>query len=115
MPANLDRSISTATVVVSQTGLVDISRISSLNRLLKTTATVRYFLRRLRDPSSAPNLTANDFQLATETHLRRSQLVFFPAVLGKLLRKESLSSKDKLFPLNPFIDERQIIRSSGRL
>ena len=39
----------------------------------------------------------------------------FPAVLGKLLRKESLSSKDKLLPLNPFIDERQIIRSSGRL
>ena len=35
MPANLDRSIRTATVVVSQTGLVDISRFSSWNRLLK--------------------------------------------------------------------------------
>ena len=115
MPANLDMSICTATVVVSQTGLVDISRFSSWNRLLKTTAIVRFFIRRLRDPSSTPNLTANDFQLATETLLRQSQLVSFPAVLGKLLRKESLSSKDKLLPLNPFIDERQIIRSSGRL
>ena len=115
MPANLDMSICTATVVVSQTGLVDISRFSSWNRLLKTTAIVRFFIRRLRDPSSTPNLTANDFQLATETLLCQSQLVSFPAVLGKLLRKESLSSKDKLLPLKPFIDERQIIRSSGRL
>ena len=115
MPANLDMSICTATVVVSQTGLVDLSRFSSWNRLLKTTAIVRFFIRRLRDPSSTPNLTANDFQLATETLLRQSQLVAFPAVLGKLLRKESLSSKDKLLPLNPSIDERQIIRSSGRL
>ena len=115
MPANLDMSICTATVVVSQTGLVDISKFSSWNRLLKTTAIVRFFIRRLRDPSSTPNPTANDFQLATETLLRQSQLVSFPAVLGKLLRKESLSSKDKLLPLNPFIDERKTIRSSGRL
>ena len=114
-PANLDMSICTATVVVSQTGLVDISRFSFWTRLLKTTAIVRFFIRRLRDPLSTPNLTAIDFQLATETLLRQSQLVSFPAVLGKLLRKESLSSKDKLLPLNPFIDERQFIRSSGRL
>ena len=115
MPANLDRSICTATVVVSQTSLFDISGFSSWNRLLKTTAIVRFIIRRLRDPSSAPNLTANDFQLTTETLLRQTQLVSFPAVLGKLLRKESLASKDKLLPLNPFIDERQIVRSSGRL
>ena len=115
MYANLDRSFCTATVVVSQTGRVDISRFSSWNRLLKTTAIVRFFIRRLRDPSSAPSLIANDFQLATETLLRQSQLVSFPAVLGKLLRRDSLSSKDKLLPLNTFIDERQIIRSSGRL
>ena len=82
MPANLDRPICTATVVVSQTVIVDISRFSSWSRLLKTTAIVRFFIRRLRDPSSAPNLTANDFQLATETLLRQSQLVSFPAVLG---------------------------------
>ena len=103
MTANLDRSICTATVVVSQTGLVDISRFSSWNRLLKTTAIVRFFIRRLRDPSSKPNFTANDFQLTTETLLRQSQLVSFPAVLGALLRKESLSSKE--LPLNPFIDK----------
>ena len=115
IPANLGKSICAAIVVVSQTGLVDISRFSSWNRLLKTTAIAHFFIRCLRDPSSAPNLTANDFQLATETLLRQSQLVSFPAVLGKLLRKESLSSKDKLHPLNPFLDERQIIRSSGRL
>ena len=109
MSANFDRSICTANVVVSQTGLVDISRFSPWNRLLKTTAIVRFFIRRLRDPSSTPNLTAFDFQLATDTFLRQSQVVSFPAVFGKLLRKESLSYKDNLLPLNPFIDERQIL------
>ena len=115
LPANPEWSICTATVVTPQTGLVDISRFSSWNRLLKTTAIARFFDRCLRDPSSTPNLTANDFQLATETLLRQSQLPSFPAVLGKLLRKKPLSSKDKLLSLNPFIDERPIIRSSGRL
>ena len=98
-----------------QVGIVDTSRVSSCNRLLETTALVRFFIRSLRDPSSTPNLTANNFQLATETLLRQSHLASFPAVLGKLLRKESMSSKGKLLPLNPFIDERQLIRSSGRL
>ena len=114
-PANLDKSICTATVVVSPTGLVDTSRISSWNCLLKATAIVRFFIRRPPDPSSAPNSTAKDFQLATETLLRKSQLASSPSVLGKLLQKESLPSKDKLLPLIPFIVERQIIRSSGRL
>ena len=112
LPANSDRSICTPTVVMPQTGLADISRFSSWNRLLKKGAIVRFFVRRLRDPSSTPNLTANDFQLATETLLRQSQLASFPAILGKLLRKEPLSSEDKLLSLNPFIDERQFIRSS---
>ena len=113
--ANPDRSICTATVVFSQTGLVDVSRFSSWNRLLKTTAIVRFFIRRFRNPSSMPTLTASNFQLATETLLSQSQLASFPAVLEKLLRKEPLSSKDKLLYLNPFIDERQVIRSSVRL
>ena len=115
MLANPERLICTAPVVKSQAGIVDISRFSSWNCLLKTTATVCSFIGNLRDPSSTPNFTANDFQLATETLLRQSQLASFPAVLGKLFRKESLSSKDKLLPLNHFIDERQIICSSGRL
>ena len=76
---NPDRSICAATVVMSQTGIVYISRFSS------------------------------------ETLLRQSQLASFPAVLGKLFRNESLSSKDKLLPLMPFIDGRQFIRSSGHL
>ena len=95
MPANLDRSICTATVVVSQTGLVDISRFSSWNRLLKTTAIVRFFIRRLRDPSSAPTLTANDFQLATETLLRQLQLVSFPAVLPRVFQDSSYQLTQK--------------------
>ena len=104
LPANPDRSIRTATVVMWQTGLVDISRFSSWNR----------FYSKQRQ-SSSPDLTTYDFQLATETLLRQSQLASFQAVLEKLLRKEPLSSKEKLLSLYPFIDERQIIRSSGRL
>ena len=115
LPVILDRSVCIATVVVSQTRRLDISKFSSWNRLLKTTAIVRFFIRRLRNPSSTPNLTPNVFQLAPETLLRQSHLAYVPAVLGKLLRKESLSSKDNLLPLNTFIDERQTIGSSGRL
>ena len=56
-----------------------------------------------------------DFQLATGTLLRQSQLASFPTVLGKLLRKVTLSFIHKLLSLNPLTGERQIIRSSGRL
>ena len=75
-------------------------------------AIVRYFIRRLRDPSSSPNLQANDFQLATETLIRQSQVPSFPAVLGKLLRKQPLLSKDKLPSLNTFKEESSTKRSS---
>ena len=113
--ANPDRSICTATVVMSQVGIVDISRFFSWNRSLKTTAIVRFSMSHLLDPSSTPKLTAIDFQLATETLLRQWQLASFPAVFGKLLRKESLSYKYKLSTLNPFVDEQQVIHCSGRL
>ena len=72
-------------------------------------------MRRLQDMSSTPTSTANDFQIATETFLRQPQLASFPVALAKLLRMETSSSKDKLFSLNLFIDERQIVRSSGSL
>ena len=88
---------------MSQTGLVDISRFCSWNRLLRTTAYVHIFLRRLQDPSSPSNLTANEFQLAQETLLRQLHLGSFPAVLGTIvLRKGPLSSKRQSPISEPF-------------
>ena len=60
MCSQLHRSI-----ICTATAIVDVSRFSSMDRWLKTTAIVRSFYRRIRD-SSTWNITANDSQIAKE-------------------------------------------------
>ena len=111
-PAN---SICAAAKTKLQSVLLNVNRFSSWFRLLRSTAQVFRFVRRLRHRSSDHSLITDDFQRAQHLLFRQSQIESFPSTIAQLHSEESLSSKDKLLPYSPVLDEHAVLRSAGRL
>ena len=108
-------SICAAAKIKLQSALLNVNRFSSWIRLLRSTAQVCRFVRRLRNRSSDRSLNTHDFQCAQHLLFRQSQIESFPSTVAQLHNKESLSSKDKLLPYSPVLDEHAVLRSAGRL
>ena len=108
-------SICAAAKTKLQSALLNVNRFSSWIRLLRSTAQVCRFVRRLRNRSSDSSLNTDDFQCAQHLLFRQSQIDSFPSTVAQLHNKESLSSKDKLLPYSPVLDEHAVLRSAGRL
>ena len=90
---------------------------SSWIRLLRSTAQICRFVRRLRNRSYDRSLTTDDFQRAQHLLFRQSQIESFPSTVAQLHSNESLSSKDKLssYRPRPVLDEHAVLHSAGRL
>ncbi|KAJ0169355.1 hypothetical protein K1T71_015239 [Dendrolimus kikuchii] len=109
------------------TGIMDLvvpevpiwNRYSSLTRLIRIVAYCRRFLD-LKRPASERNrgeyLTASELAQALETCIKQCQVEHFQEEL-ELIRKDGKFSKIKghLKSLNPYVDEKGLLRIGGRL
>ncbi|XP_062710230.1 uncharacterized protein LOC109425711 [Aedes albopictus] len=104
--------------------LIDVSRFSNWNRLLRTTATVLQAVRRFKgEKASKPNrLTQKDLYDAENLLWRQVQTETYPdeyAVLKRNLSEidcpVSIPKSSPLYRLSPFIDETGVIRMNSRL
>ncbi|XP_076280087.1 uncharacterized protein LOC143219483 [Lasioglossum baleicum] len=98
------------------------SRFSSWPKLMRVTAYIQRFVRNARCCRRSRQrcflgraLSAREVSDAKNFWLRRIQAIQFPETIAAIKNKKSLSSKDSLESLNPFIDENGLLRVGGRL
>lgn len=99
------------------------SKYPSWAKLVRVTAYIIRFADRCRrtahtltrDQFDPPSISANDCQRAQLFWLKAIQSDAFPKELSALQRSHPLSSKNRISPLSPFLDENGLIRVGGRL
>ncbi|XP_065092441.1 uncharacterized protein LOC135713285 [Ochlerotatus camptorhynchus] len=104
--------------------LIDVSRFSNWNRLLRTTAYVLRAVRRLRgEKGSKPDLlTQKELRDAENLLWRQVQSEMYPDEYAILRRNQknpsnpvSIPKSSQLYRLSPFVDESGVIRMNSRL
>ena len=105
----------TAIVIDQKSVLFDTERFSTWSNLLKVVANVFRFVRRLRSPTSPSTLISEDFRKANHALIKQSQFLSFASTFHQLRRNLDPTSRDKLIPFRPFIDQDSLLRSHGRL
>lgn len=100
----------------------ELKRFSSLHRLLRVTAWCRRWLlqRKSRTSANSPSFTAgplnaDDLTEARLLWIRRAQAVNYRQELTSLAQGRSLSKRNQLTPLHPFVDPFGLLRVGGRL
>ncbi|XP_043496405.1 uncharacterized protein LOC122520381 [Polistes fuscatus] len=103
--------------VMSNVARVDnhiIERFSKLNRLLRVTIWCLLFIRK-EWRCSERIISVSELEEAMQRVVLLDQKWHFQDSLARLVAKKTLSPKDKLQPLNPFLDSAGLIRLGGRL
>ena len=109
-------SICAAARTKLQSTLLNVNRFSSWIRLIRSTAQVCRFVRRLRHRSSDRSLATDDFQRAQHLLFQQSQIESLPSTIAQLHCKEGKSFvEDILLPYIPVLDKHALLRSVGRL
>ena len=93
---------------------VQFENFSSWNRLLGVVARLYQAIQRFKDRSNT-ELNAHHFEKARNYLFLCSQKSSFAEQLDALSKHKPLSSRDKLLPLAPFLDENGLLRATGRL
>ncbi|CAG7722738.1 unnamed protein product [Allacma fusca] len=106
--------------VIVHHALVDISHIqrySSFNFLKRVTAYCLRFFNNVKSKNNriSGELRANELISATYRLFKIVQASSFRIEILTLSEKKQLGSKSKLLPLNPFLDEHDLLRVGGRL
>ena len=100
------------------TPIIPIDRFSSFDHLKRITAWTVRFTRNCQTKSSAErnkaHLTVPELQAAENYWIKIMQSTHFKSDLISLKGSQSLSRSSSLLPLQPFIDDSDILRVSGR-
>ena len=109
-----EKSIKTH-VVTNSTGLHDLlwNKFSSLQKLVRVVAYCRRFLKQRQ--KLGPYLTSEEIGEALEVCIRQSQHQEFQEDIDELSKTGNVKKNSKLKTLNPFLDERKILRVGGRI
>ncbi|XP_043496402.1 uncharacterized protein LOC122520377 [Polistes fuscatus] len=91
-----------------------IERFSKLSRLIRVTAWCLRFLKKDWHSTSKP-LSVLELDEALRRIILLDQMLHFHDSLSRLSTGKTLTSSDKLQPLNPFLDDKGLIRIGGRL
>ncbi|XP_045458533.1 uncharacterized protein LOC123668885 [Melitaea cinxia] len=94
-----------------------IERFSSLTRLTRVIAYCRRFIAKTKRSKDIETtyLSSEELAAALEVCIRFVQQEYFKEELSAIYQNKTLSKKSKLFSLNPFLDEKQLLRVGGRL
>ncbi|XP_039303440.1 uncharacterized protein LOC120357338 [Solenopsis invicta] len=97
-------------------------RYSSWPKLIRVSTYILRFISRIRRrdeialrSESPSSLTASEVRASKKFWVRYIQRQLFPLEIRALTQSKSVPSKSPLVSLNPFLDEKQIIRVGGRL
>ena len=101
-----------ATVVSSESSIIDFSRFSSLNRLLFTLSRVFQSIDLWKKRSLEP---AKCYDKAFQYCIKMSQKMSFHDEITSLKNSKSLSKNSRLLCLNVYLDNENILRAEGRL
>jgi hypothetical protein len=94
-----------------------LKKISQFKKLQRVTAWTLRFINNCRsqDKNLKPNLSTTELKTSTMTIVRLLQESEFQNEIVSLKNGKPLSNNSKLLPLNPFLDNFNIIRVGGRL
>lgn len=97
--------------------IIDFNRFSLLNRLKGSIAYLYRFIHNCQNPRNkiTGTLSVNELNKAFLFLLKQSQRDSYPDEIALFSDGMSLTSKSKLFGLNPFLDEFGLLRVGGRL
>lgn len=93
--------------------LPDIERFSQYERLIRATAYVRLFIRKLKDRST--RLSVSDLKEAEQTWVREAQEQSFQDEIDTLKKGKPIKKTSRLAKYDPFLDEYGLLRVRGRL
>ncbi|KAJ8945324.1 hypothetical protein NQ318_009719 [Aromia moschata] len=94
------------------------NRFSNFLRLKRVVAYIFRFVNIARKPVDMRikgSLTVSELNAALEVLVKLSQLESFPTEIHHLQNERSIPSNSKILSLNPFLDEKRILRVGGRL
>ncbi|XP_072379310.1 uncharacterized protein [Diabrotica undecimpunctata] len=98
--------------------VVDISRFSSLSKLIRTVAFVLRFVSMISNKDSRRTigpLNTEELRKAYKLLLKMSQRESYTVEINNLLNRQEINTKSKILNLNPFIDQEGLLRVGGRL
>lgn len=94
--------------------VIDVTRFSSWNKLLRVTARVMKFLNRCRRLGDNSDISSSDLLEAEDLWIKDMQDEWKQEI-ASLQQGDRLSSGSKLSQLHPFVDSNGFLRSTGRL
>ena len=106
----LKSSFKQLTISISKP-IIDITRFSQFNRLLHTMCYVFKVFHRLK----TPDFSAHDLQQAKVYLIKLCQQQQFPEEYSTLMASKVVSNSSRLFLLQPFLDDKFLIRVRGRI
>lgn len=115
--SKLTKILQTSCMALEEDTIFEIEKHSKLTRVLRITCWILRFVnntKRCASKFSGP-LTAEEMLKAEKYWIRRTQERYFPEEKKALLKREVVPRNSKILNLNPFLDEDQIMRLSGRL
>ncbi|XP_064475507.1 uncharacterized protein LOC135389381 [Ornithodoros turicata] len=97
--------------------LLQLERFSKLSRVLRVTAWVMRFVAKCRRTEDTPTgpLTTEEIRAAETYWIRRTQDEQYQPEIHALSKQRSVSPESELFQINPFLDDRGMLRVTGRL
>ncbi|XP_064470262.1 uncharacterized protein LOC135385016 [Ornithodoros turicata] len=97
--------------------LLQLERFSKLSRVLRVTAWVMRFVAKCRRTEDTPTgpLTAEEIRAAETYWIRRTQDEQYQPEIHALSKQRSVRPESELFQINPFLDDRGMLRVTGRL
>ncbi|XP_072403251.1 uncharacterized protein [Diabrotica undecimpunctata] len=119
-PENLPelKCASNAFLIRALEPVVDISRFSSLSKLIRTVAFVLRFISMISNKDSRRTngpLNTEELRKAHKLLLKMSQRESYTVEINNLLNRQEINTKSKILNLNPFIDQEGLLRVGGRL
>ncbi|XP_047518171.1 uncharacterized protein LOC125058190 isoform X1 [Pieris napi] len=93
--------------------LPDIERFSQYERLIRATAYVQLFIRKLKDRST--RLSVSDLKDAEQAWVREAQNQSFQDEIDTLKKGKPIKKTSRLAKYDPFLDEYGLLRVRGRL
>lgn len=115
---DMEERMVVATVITADNDNL-ITRFSDFNRWLRVTSLLLRFVKNCKALGKYERtvgfVKAAELKNAHDIVIRQSQLMYFQVEIRTLTAGRTLPLKHKLSPLNPFVDEKGILRVGGRL
>ncbi|KXJ69602.1 hypothetical protein RP20_CCG026464 [Aedes albopictus] len=99
--------------------VIEASRFSNWNRLVRATAyvlrAIRIMRRKIPSGEEKSLLQSSEIQEAESTLLRQAQIQAYPDEIATMMKHATIGKASPLYRLNPFLDEDGLIRMGSRI